>query len=657
REFLANKQFKVIDLEKFIKEKSNKREKLKDFLEKGGPNLPSSGFANEIKEIYESLSQEQAGVNANRETTPKPNGQKVIEKKFNTQIFLIISVVVVVIIIIIVLLVVFFHCWSSKEAKRKVEELDDKVLTLNNEVERLGNELSEKDHEEIEKAKERNDFKRLSDALVVDKSSPSRESKLRQEVNDLSEKLEQIEDKANILKNIIENIFKWFTPSSPTPKPSPSRCLFQSKIQHEVNKLEIRVGNLKEGIEYIASTIPELPSKKSEKIDDEKREGLKPELPPSPEPLLLREQISSLSEKVKEIERELYSLKISVEGLKRDREERESLIKIKADFKTQWSLFTDKTREIFIQTKNELTSRIEDVDSGSKQVTSNLTNFVLELGESIKEDKKSLESLESLKQWYEGLAEDICKKYVEEQTGVPQEVTSDEITEKIGKVSRIVDNLKYQINSGDKEILEAVEDFESSAKQRMKTLSSQIIVPKVRKEIVEYERFKKEKNKELITSLLSGEGSDFDIEEEYRKDVKAKYNEYLRDIVKELKKTKGAEFVDSSKYCQQEYDEFIRRDLVNVFVSAIDRLGFEKEKKIPQEVESSLKEIFKIIGIEEIPVEIGETKADARVHTVEETKTGDYVDGAVICVHFRGIMFKSDEKVIKKPVVIRGEKR
>ena len=404
-----------------------------------------------------------------------------------------------------------------------------------------------------------------------------------------------------------------------------------------LGKLEVEGKNLKKRVECLDSAIQKLPPKKPEKIKEEERK----DTPASS----LGAQLSSHSESIRQLTTQSDVLK-------------KEITKINEDIKKLTNPHEGTSKDI-----TNLHTSLSNIEGNIEKIEKNLLSLAKTddgLEKTINEKDNDMQNLDSLKKWYKGLAEDICKKYVEEQTGVPQQVNSDEITEKIKKVSIIVTDLKNQINSEDreqcKEILEAVKDFEGLVQQRMNIFTSQTIVPKVRKEIREYEEFKKEKNKELIKSLLSEEGSDFDIEEEYRKYVTAKYNKWLRDIVKELK-TEGARFVDSNKSHLQEYEDFIRRDLVNVFVSAIDTLKFVKGKKIPQEIESSLKAIFNIVEIEEIPVEPRKTKADAREHTIKETKIGDYEDGTVIDVVFRGIRYKSDEKVIKKPVVIGGEKK
>jgi len=68
-----------------------------------------------------------------------------------------------------------------------------------------------------------------------------------------------------------------------------------------------------------------------------------------------------------------------------------------------------------------------------------------------------------------------------------------------------------------------------------------------------------------------------------------------------------------------------------------------------------LPQILDLAGFEEIPINIGKTKADSRLHNIQGTKQGNYESGVVVEVTQRGLRRKDDGTIIRKSVVVRGE--
>ena len=82
----------------------------------------------------------------------------------------------------------------------------------------------------------------------------------------------------------------------------------------------------------------------------------------------------------------------------------------------------------------------------------------------------------------------------------------------------------------------------------------------------------------------------------------------------------------------------------------------------PVEVEMShsfyehyLPNILRVVGLELVPIEIGRTEADARFHEIRGTQRCAFKPGVVANILQHGLRRISDQKIIKKPVVMRGE--
>ena len=71
--------------------------------------------------------------------------------------------------------------------------------------------------------------------------------------------------------------------------------------------------------------------------------------------------------------------------------------------------------------------------------------------------------------------------------------------------------------------------------------------------------------------------------------------------------------------------------------------------------ENCLPNILEIMDLELVPIEIGQTDADARIHDIQDTRRGAFKPGVVVDIIQQGVRRTSDQKIIKKPVVMRGE--
>ena len=61
------------------------------------------------------------------------------------------------------------------------------------------------------------------------------------------------------------------------------------------------------------------------------------------------------------------------------------------------------------------------------------------------------------------------------------------------------------------------------------------------------------------------------------------------------------------------------------------------------------------MSLELVPIEIGETEADSRIHDIQGSQRGAYRRGVVADIIQHGVRRISDKQIIRKPVVMRGE--
>lgn len=71
--------------------------------------------------------------------------------------------------------------------------------------------------------------------------------------------------------------------------------------------------------------------------------------------------------------------------------------------------------------------------------------------------------------------------------------------------------------------------------------------------------------------------------------------------------------------------------------------------------QNHLPNILRAADLEFVPIEIGQTQADARIHDIQGTQAGPFNLGVVVDIVQQGLRKCSDQKIIRKPVVIRGE--
>ena len=99
----------------------------------------------------------------------------------------------------------------------------------------------------------------------------------------------------------------------------------------------------------------------------------------------------------------------------------------------------------------------------------------------------------------------------------------------------------------------------------------------------------------------------------------------------------------------KEYDQFIPTFVKDRLFNGVARfLSFEQ---VPEQLD----QILQLAGYAVIPIEIGKTKADARVHDIQGSQQTGVNPGTIVEVILPGLQRKVDGEIVQKPVVIRGE--
>ena len=100
---------------------------------------------------------------------------------------------------------------------------------------------------------------------------------------------------------------------------------------------------------------------------------------------------------------------------------------------------------------------------------------------------------------------------------------------------------------------------------------------------------------------------------------------------------------------ETDYNQFIPRFIIDSLFNGVARfLSFDP---LPEHLNHCLQ----VVGYEVVPIEIGKTQADARLHEIQASRQTGVVPGTIIEVISPGLRRKVDGKVVQKPVVIRGE--
>ena len=98
-----------------------------------------------------------------------------------------------------------------------------------------------------------------------------------------------------------------------------------------------------------------------------------------------------------------------------------------------------------------------------------------------------------------------------------------------------------------------------------------------------------------------------------------------------------------------DYNQFIPQFIKDRLFNGVAR--YVKFDQLPKQVD----EFLQIVGYEVVPIELGKTKADARLHEIQSSRQANAESGTIVDVVLPGLQRKADGEIVQKPVVIRGE--
>ena len=99
----------------------------------------------------------------------------------------------------------------------------------------------------------------------------------------------------------------------------------------------------------------------------------------------------------------------------------------------------------------------------------------------------------------------------------------------------------------------------------------------------------------------------------------------------------------------EQYNQFIPQFVKDRLFNGVAR--FLSVEQFPEH----LYQCLELVGYEVVPIEIGETKADARLHDIQASRQTGIAPGTIVEVILPGLRRKADGEIVQKPVVIRGE--
>ena len=131
----------------------------------------------------------------------------------------------------------------------------------------------------------------------------------------------------------------------------------------------------------------------------------------------------------------------------------------------------------------------------------------------------------------------------------------------------------------------------------------------------------------------------------------AAYNEFQNECTAYVSRYEGL-LIGYQLGCtidEKEYDQFIPQFVKDRLFNSVAR--FIKFDQLP----GQLDEYLQLVGYEVVPIEIGKTRADARMHEVQGSRQTGAEPGTVVEVVLPGLQRIDGGEIIQKPIVIRGE--
>ncbi len=129
------------------------------------------------------------------------------------------------------------------------------------------------------------------------------------------------------------------------------------------------------------------------------------------------------------------------------------------------------------------------------------------------------------------------------------------------------------------------------------------------------------------------------------------YNEFQNECTAYVSRYEGVliGYQLGREIAKAEYNQFIPQFIKDRLFNEVAR--FIKFEQLSERVDKFLQ----IVDYEMVPVEIGKTQADARLHDIQSSRQTNADPGTIVEVVLPGLQRKADGEIIQKPVVIRGE--
>ena len=97
------------------------------------------------------------------------------------------------------------------------------------------------------------------------------------------------------------------------------------------------------------------------------------------------------------------------------------------------------------------------------------------------------------------------------------------------------------------------------------------------------------------------------------------------------------------------YDQFIFGFIKDRLFNSLTRY-FE-----PEQPPEQINKFLRLVDLEVVPITLGKTIADARLHDIQGSRQTDQEPGTVVEIVLPGLRLRTDGAILQKPVVIRGE--
>ena len=121
-----------------------------------------------------------------------------------------------------------------------------------------------------------------------------------------------------------------------------------------------------------------------------------------------------------------------------------------------------------------------------------------------------------------------------------------------------------------------------------------------------------------------------------------------RDYVTQFEKTLS-DYETEREIDVQAYEQFIFGCIKDRLFNNLTR--YFQHEQLPEQIN----EFLRIVDLEVVPITLGETLADARVHEIQGSRQTDQEPGTIVEIVSPGLRRQSDGVIVQKPVVIRRE--